>query len=193
MRLVETLSVAIVTGRRVGAVPLLLRVVVTLGVLVAVLGTALPAWDVPNAYVVLALIFAVVWICAPDTHGGLVFLAFLGMAWVTGAPGELGPGVVVTALGLLVAHVAAALAAAMPVTAGADRRIVLRWAGPTAWIAAAVLAAASVVAALQAWSPAGSIVVTLSALALVTAAAWWWSVPPARTGGPDAAGPPSDA
>ena len=98
------------------------------------------------------------------------------MAWVTGAPGELGPGVVVTALGLLVAHVAAALAAAMPVTAGADRRIVLRWAGPTAWIAAAVLAAAAIVAALQAWSPAGSIVVTLSALALVTAAAWWWSV-----------------
>ena len=94
--------------------------------------------------------------CAPDTHAGLVFLGFLGMAWLTGAPGELGPGVVVTALGLLVAHVAAALAAAMPVTAGADRRLVLRWARPTAWIAAAVLAACGVVAALEAWSPAGS-------------------------------------
>ena len=42
------------------------------------LGTALPAWDVPNAYVVLAVIFAVVWTFAPDTHAGLVFL---GASW----------------------------------------------------------------------------------------------------------------
>lgn len=192
MKLVDTLTVAIVTGRRVGAVPLLLRLLVALGVLVAVLGTTLPAWDVPNAYVVLAVIFALVWTSAPDTHAGLVFLVFLGMGWLTGAPGELGPGVVATALGLLVAHVAAALAAAMPVTAGADRRLLLRWAGPTAWIAAAVLAAWALVAALEAWSPAGSIVVTLMALGLVTAAAWWWSVPPARRGGADPAGPASD-
>ena len=66
------------------------------------------------------------------------------------------------------------------------------WAGPTAWIAAAVLAAWALVAALEAWSPAGSIVVTLMALGLVTAAAWWWSVPPARRGGADPAGPASD-
>ncbi len=77
MRLVETLSVAIVTGRRIGAVPLLLRAVVALGVLVAVLGTALPAWDVPNAYVVSALIFAVAVDRAP-APAGLVFLGLPG-------------------------------------------------------------------------------------------------------------------
>ena len=193
MKLVDTLTVAIVTGRRVGPVPLLLRLLVALGALIAMIATVLPAWDVPNAYVVLAAIFGLAWTFAPDTHAGLVFLVFLGMAWLTGAPGELGPEVVVTALGLLVAHVAAALAGSMPVTAGADRRIVLQWAGPTAWVAAAVLAATAVVAAFEAWSPAGSIVVILVALALVTAAAWWWSVPPDRTGGTGGDGPGSAA
>ena len=111
------------TGRRIGAVPLLLRLAVALGSLVAILATALAAWDVPNAYIVVAALFAVVWTFAPDTHAGLVFLAVLGLAWVTGASGDVGPAVVVAALGLLVAHVAAALAGAMPVTAGADRRL----------------------------------------------------------------------
>ena len=45
----------------------------------------------------------------------------LAMAWLTGGPGDLEPATVVTALALLVAHVAAALAAAMPATARADR------------------------------------------------------------------------
>ncbi|MET0323754.1 MAG: hypothetical protein ABW219_00930 [Ilumatobacteraceae bacterium] len=181
MKAIEPLALAIVTGRRIGKVPLLLRVLVAAGALTAIVGTVLPATDVPNAYVVLAGIFAVVWTIAPDTHAGLVFLGFLGMAWVTGAPGEVDPAAVVTALGLLVAHVAAAIAAAMPVTAGVDPRLLLRWVGPTAVIAGAVLVAAAVVAAFEAWSPAGSIVVTLIALTLVTAAAWWWSTPPDRS------------
>ena len=164
----------------------MLRVLVAAGALTAILGTALPASDVPNAYIVLAGIFAVVWTFAPDTQAGLVFVGFLGMAWLTGASGEVGPAVVVTALGLLVAHVAAALAAAMPVTAGADPRLLLRWVGPTVAIAGAVLVAAAVVAAFEAWSPPGSIVITLVALALVTAAAWWWSTPPTARPGPTA-------
>ena len=183
MNLVQPLTVAIVTGRRIGRVPLALRMLVALGALTAIVGTALPASDVPDAYIALAGIFAVVWTIAPDTHAGLVFLGFLGTAWLTGTSGDVGPAVVATALGLLLAHVAAALAAAMPVTAGADPRLVLRWVGPTAVIATSVLAAAAVVAAFEAWSPSGSLVVTLVALALVTAAAWWWSTPPDRAGG----------
>jgi hypothetical protein len=180
MKLVESLAVAIVTSRRIGVVPMVLRVVVAVASLVAILATALPAWDVPDAYIVLATIFALVWAFAPDTHTGLVFLAVLGMAWFTGAPGEVGADVVIAALALLVAHVAAALAGSMPVTAAADPRLVLRWIGPTAGIAGAVLVASAVVAAFEAWSPAGSIIVTLATLGVVTAAAWWWSTPPER-------------
>lgn len=183
MKLVESLTVAIVTGRRIGAVPLMLRAIVALGALVAILATALAAWDVPSGYIALAAIFALVWTPAPDTHAGLAFLACLGMAWITGGSGEVRPPVVVTALALLVAHVAAALAGAMPVTAGADRRLVLRWARPTAGIAAAVVAAWALLAGFEAWSPVGSIVITVLALVLVTGAAWWWSVPSDRTDG----------
>jgi hypothetical protein len=178
MTLVEPLALAIITGRRIGRVPLVLRVLVAAGALTAIVGTVLPASDVPNAYVVLAGFFAIVWTLAPDTHAGLVFVGFLGLARLTGASGQVGPAVVVTALGLLVAHVAAALAASMPVTAGADPRLLLRWVRPTVGIAGAVLVAAAVVAAFEAWSPPGSIVIVLIALALVTAVAWWWSTPP---------------
>ena len=87
-----------------------------------------------------------------------------------------------TALALLLAHVAAALAAAMPVTARADRGLVLRWARPTAGSAAAVLAATALLGGLDAWSPPGSLVATLSALTLLSGAVWWWSISRPRAG-----------
>ena len=88
------------------------------------------------------------------------------MAWATGAEtASVGPAVVVTALALLVGHVAGALAAAMPATADAEPALALRWWRPTAVIAgghdgdrrdSSPLSTRGV--------PAGSLVVVLAAL-----------------------------
>jgi hypothetical protein len=169
------------TWRRLRPLPLALRGVVATGSAVALVATTVPSFDVPDGYIIGAALAAAVWAVAPDSGAGLVFAGLVAMSWLVGGPGSLRPAIVVTALALLVAHVAAALAAAMPATAGADRMVLLRWARPTAGCAAAVLAATAVLAALDAWSPPGSLVVTLGALTFVTAAVWWWSIPPERS------------
>ena len=77
-----------------------------------------------------------------------------------------------TALCLLVAHVAGAQAAAMPVMARGAVHMALRWWRPTAVLAGATLAGAPVLALLDRWSPPGSIVVVLATLVAVAAGAW---------------------
>lgn len=161
--------------RRTGSVPATARLVVAGALVVAVLATALPGWNVPDVGLLVAVVAGMIWAGAPDSGAGLVCVVVLALCWLTSAPGGLTPGAVVTALALLVAHVAAALAAAMPLTASADRAVALRWARPTASIAAVVIAAAGLLAVLDAWSPPGSVVITLGALALVATGAWRWS------------------
>jgi hypothetical protein len=176
----DPLPRAILTWRRIRVVPVVLRAVVAAGSLVAIAGTTLPSFDVPDGYIAAAVVAAAVWAVAPDSAAGLVFVGLLAMAWLTGGTGDIDPATLITALALLGAHVAAALAAAMPVTARADRTLLVRWATPMAGCAAAVLAATALLAALDAWSPPGSLVVTLGALTLLSATVWWWSVPPDR-------------
>ncbi len=72
------------------------------------------------------------------------------------------------------------MAAAMPITARGDIRLARRWAGPTAVLAAGTVAAAGVVALLDRWSPPGSIVLVLLALAVLAAGAWWLTTGPGR-------------
>jgi len=164
------------TARRLGTVPLLLRLVVLASCTVAVTSTIVPAWDVPNGYVVIAALAAVVASIVPDSGGGLCFAAAIVTGWATGAESAaVGPALVVTALALLVGHVAGALAAAMPATAAADARLMTRWWRPTAAIGAGVVATAILVGALDAWSPPGSIIVVLAALVVAGLGVWWWS------------------
>jgi hypothetical protein len=172
----ERRFVVVTTLRRLGAVPIVLRVAVLVSAAVAIVATTVPSWDVPDGYVYIAALAAGVGAVVPDSGGWFFFGAAIVAGWATGAASpRIGPAVVITALALLAGHVASALAAAMPVTAAADVRLVARWWRPTASLAAATIATALVVAALDAWTPPGSIVVIVAALAAAGAAAWWWS------------------
>jgi hypothetical protein len=168
-------SVLTATLGRLGVVPLVLRVVVAVMVATAIAATAMPAWDAPDGYVVIAVFAGVCYVAAPDSGSGVVFVAALAVTWLTGAPGNVGPAVVVAALALLVGHVAAALAGSMPVTAHTDVAMALRWARPTGVIAAGVLATAALLALLDRWSLPGSVLVTVAAVAALSAAVWRWS------------------
>ena len=68
------------------------------------------------------MLAAIGYVVTPDGASGVVFAGAVVVTWLTGAPGGVGPAVVVTALALLVGHVAAALAGSIPVTAHARRR-----------------------------------------------------------------------
>jgi hypothetical protein len=171
----ERLDRAMLTARSCGWLPLLLRAIIAGGVAGAVLATALPAWDVPDIYLVIALVAGATGVVVPDAGGAVFCTAGVVVAWATGSPGGVGPAVVVTALCLLVVHVATALAAAMPVTAQGDLRLATRWARPTAVLAVATVATAGLAAGLDRWSPPGSLLLVLAALAVLAVGTWWLS------------------
>jgi hypothetical protein len=170
----ERLDRAVLTARRCGRLPLLLRGVIALGVAGAVVATALPGWDVPDVYLMIAVVAGAVGVVVPDAGGAVFCTLAVIVAWATGATDVgVGPAVVVTALCLLLVHVATALAAAMPVTAHGPTRLVLRWARPTGVLAAATVATAGLTAALDRWSPPGSLLLVLAALAVLAVGTWW--------------------
>jgi len=164
------------TVRLLGRVPVMARAVVLLSSAVAIAATIAPAWDVPDGYLYLAVLTALVAATVPDSGGGFCFAAAITVAWAVGADTyAVGPAVVVTALALLVGHVAGALAAAMPATADADPSLLLRWWRPTAVVAGGTVATAALVAALDARSRGGSIVLVVAALVVAATGVWWWS------------------
>ena len=175
----EWIKLVRATLPRLGRAPVAFRGAVLLSSIVAVLATVLPSWDVPDGYVYVALIGAVVATIAPDSGGGLFIPGALIVAWASGAgDASIGPAVILAALALLVGHVAGALAAAMPATADADTDTALRWWRPTAVLAGAVVATAALVALLDALNPPGSIVIVIAALVVAAGGAWWWSAEP---------------
>lgn len=173
----ERVDVAVATLRRFGTVPLVLRGVVLASAVVAIVATVVPAWDVPDGYMYIAGLAAVIGILVPDSGAWFFVAAAIVVGWTTGAEEQVGvgPAIVITALALLAGHVASALAAAMPVTAAAHLGLVLRWWRPTAVLTTATVAAAVLVGVLDAWGPPGSIVLVLGALGVVGVAVWWWS------------------
>jgi hypothetical protein len=137
--------------------------------------TAVPAWDVPDAYLWIAVIGGAVGAVAPDAAGATVASAGVVIAWAARGPGGVGPAVVVTALCLLAVHVASALAAAMPISARAPSDLLVRWIRPTGVIVGATLATAGIATAFDRWSPPGSLVLVLIVLAALGGGVWWWT------------------
>jgi hypothetical protein len=156
-------------------VTLVLRITIALGVAGAVVASAVPAWDVPDAYLWIAVIGGVVGVVVPDAGGASVASAGVVVAWAVRGPGGVGPAVIVTALCLLVVHVASALAAAMPMSARSTSDLLVRWIRPTGVIAAATVATAGIAAAFDRWSPPGSLLLVLVVLAALGGAVWWWT------------------
>lgn len=159
--------------RRCALVPLLLRAMIAVALAGAIVATALPSWDVADGYLWIAAVAGVAGALIPDAGGAAIASLAVVVAWAVGSPDGVGPAVVITALCLLVVHVASALAAAMPVTAAAGAGILRRWLRPTGVLAGGTVAAAVLAAVLDRWSPPGSIVLVVLALAVLAGGVWW--------------------
>ncbi len=165
------------TVRQSGRVALAVRAAALLGAAVAVIATTTPGWDSPDGYILVAVIAGLVAVVRPDSAGALVCSVAVAVTWSTGASGDVTPATAAAAVGLLVLHASCALGAAAPMTAVIDPAVVAAWWRPVAAIAGATVLTAGVTAGLTAWSPPGSIVLTLAAIAAVTAVVWWVARP----------------
>lgn len=113
--------------RQLPAAQWLLRGAVVAGLL---LGAAAPAVDghAPGAgYLVVAAILAVVAALAPGSHAGALATIWVLVGWLAHERTGLGPAVLLAAVGLVIAHVAAALAAYVPARGAPDGGLVRLW------------------------------------------------------------------
>ncbi|MEV6282414.1 hypothetical protein [Kribbella sp. NPDC051770] len=161
--------------RAFGRGPLVARLLIAVGGLIALLVPALQPWDQMDAVSIAAGALLLVCLVLPDSAAALLFLLVVLVGWLFRAPVEVGWSTVVTALGLLLLHLASAYAAQLPSYAKVGRRSLRRWLLPTSiavLLAPLVAIGASVV---RGAGVPGSLIVTVAALAAATAAVWFAS------------------
>jgi hypothetical protein len=131
------------------------------------------SWDQLDLVPLLGVPLLLVCVVLPDSTAAVLFLLVVAGGWIARAPSEVGFGVVVTGIALLVVHLASAFAAQIPSYGKVSRRALRRWLlpamiagllGPVVAIAAAVVRGVEV---------PGSLLVTVAALAAATAAVWF--------------------
>lgn len=169
-------SAALSALRAAGWAPLTVRALTLVAAAVAMAATVLAPWDAPDALVAVALALVAGCIGLPDSPLPSSFCGVVMACWALRADGSLGVGVIVAAVALTVVHAGCAVAGAAPLPTAFGDDALRRWAGHGVVLVVGTLVAAGLLALLQVWDPAGSIVVTVAALVSVAALAWWWSL-----------------
>ncbi|WP_350278521.1 hypothetical protein [Kribbella sp. HUAS MG21] len=158
-----------VSGRAV----LLARLVIAVAGAVALVVPALQTWDQPDLVAIVGVPLLVATVVLPDSLAAMGFLLLVALGWLMRGRGELSWSLVVTAIALVVLHLAAAFAAQLPSYVRVHRTALRRWwlPGATAVLLAPVVAAAA--ALIRDANIAGSLLVTAAAIALSAATLWF--------------------
>jgi len=173
MTVAERISLWLAQLRASGRAVLLARLVIAVAGAVALVVPALQSWDQADLIPLIAVPLLVASVVLPDSVAGLVFLLVIAAGWLMRAPGEMSWSLAVTAIALLVVHLASAFAAQVPSYARVHRDALRRWWLPGA-IAVLIVPVVAVAAALvQGADVPGSLLVTVGALVLATVTIWF--------------------
>jgi hypothetical protein len=169
----EKLTVWLAQLRASGRVVLLTRMVVAVAGAVALVVPAVQSWDEMDLVPLLGVPLLVAGVVLPDSLAALLFIVVVTGGWFMRAPGEITWGLAVTAVALVVLHLATSFAGQLPSYARVHRDALRRWWLPTA-IAVLLVPVVAVAASLvQHAHVAGSLLVTVAALALATLTIWF--------------------
>ena len=173
MSIAERISLWLAQLRASGRAVLLARLVIAVAGAAAVAVPALQSWDQLDLIPLIAVPMLVASVVLPDSAAGLVFLLVVAAGWLMRAPSEMSWSLAVTAIALLVVHLASAFAAQVPSYARVHRDALRRWWLPGA-IAVLIVAVVAVAAALvQGADVPGSLLATVGALVLATVTIWF--------------------
>ncbi len=159
--------------RASGRASLAARGVIGLAGAIALLVPAVQPWDEMDLVPLVGVPLLVVCMVLPDSAAALVFIAVVALGWVLRAPADVGVSVAVTAIALVVVHLAVAFAAQIPSYGRIGRGALRRWLLPATL--AALLAAVTAIGAavVRGAGVSGSLLVTVGALLIATAAVWF--------------------
>jgi hypothetical protein len=173
MTAAERLTLWLAQLRDTGRGVLVARGMIALAGTVAILVPTVASWDQLDLVLILAIPLLIATVVAPDSLAGVMFLLTVTIGWVIRAPAEISWGLVVTAIALVVVHLATAFAAQLPSYVRVERRALRRWVVPggIAVLLAPVVAVAA--ALVQGADVPGSLLVTVGALVLATITIWF--------------------
>jgi hypothetical protein len=145
---------------------------------VALVLPGLQSWDQMDAIPVAGALLLVASVLLPDSLAPLLFLGVVCLGWLMRAPSDLTWPLVLTAIGLLVVHLAASFAGQIPSYAVVGRQALRKWLLPATL--ATLLAPLVAIAAgiVRGAGVRGSLLVTVAALVAATSAVWFASGQP---------------
>lgn len=172
MSIDEKITLWLAQLRASGRAVLIARLVIAVAGVVALVVPALQSWDQPDLVAIVGAPLLLAVVVLPDSLAAMVFMLLVALGWLMRGPGELSWSLVLTAIAVVVVHLAGAFAAQLPSYARVHRTTLRRW-----WLPAAIaiLLAPTVAAAaalVRNANVAGSLAVTVAAIALSAAAIW---------------------
>jgi len=173
MNAAEKITLWLAQLRASGRAVVYARMLMAVAGAVALVVPAVQSWDQLDLIPLVGVPMLLATIVLPDSPAGVVFVLVVALGWLMRAPAEISWSLVLTALALVVVHLAAAFAAQLPSYARVHPAALRRWWLPTAIALLLVPVVALAAALVQGADVPGSLVVTVVALALGTATIWF--------------------
>jgi hypothetical protein len=173
MSTAERITLWLAQLRASGRAVVLARLVIAVAGAVALVVPAVQSWDQLDLIPLVGVPMLLATIVLPDSLAGFVFLLVVALGWLVRAPAEVSWSLVVTAVALVVVHLATAFAAQLPSYARVHPAALRRWWLPMAISLLLIPVVALGAALVQGADVAGSLVVTVVAMGLGTATIWF--------------------
>jgi hypothetical protein len=169
----EKITLWLAQLRASGRAVVFARLVIAVAGAVALVVPAVQSWDQLDLIPLVGVPMLLATIVLPDSLAGIVFLLVVALGWLMRAPAEVSWSLVLTAVALVVVHLAAAFAGQLPSYARVHPAALRRWWLPTAIAVLLVPVVALAGALVRGADVPGSLVVTVAAMALATATIWF--------------------
>jgi hypothetical protein len=169
----EKITLWLAQLRASGQVVVVARSVIAVAGAVALLVPSVQSWDQADLVPIVGAALLLCTVVLPDSLAALLFVLVVTLGWLMRAPGTPSWSLALTAMALVVVHLAAAFAGQLPSYARVHRAALRRWwlPGAIAVLLAPVVAGAA--ALVRNADVAGSLVVTVAATTLTAATIWF--------------------
>jgi hypothetical protein len=169
----ERITLWLAQLRASGRGVLFARLVIAVAGVVALVVPAVQPWDQADLVPIAGAALLLCTVVLPDSLAGMFFLLVTVLGWLMRGPAAPSWSLVITAVALVVVHLAAAFAGQLPSYARVHRSALRRWWLPAAIAVLLVPSVAGAAALVRRAHVPGSLLVTVVAVILAAATIWF--------------------
>ncbi|TCC27532.1 hypothetical protein [Kribbella speibonae] len=169
----EKITLWLAQVRASGQAVVVARLVIALAGTIALVVPSVQSWDQADLVPIVGAALLLCTVVLPDSFAALLFVLVVTLGWLMRAPSAPSWSLAITAVALVVLHLAAAFAGQLPSYARVHRAALRRWWLPGAIAVLLVPVVAGAAALIRDADVAGSLLVTVAATALAAATIWF--------------------